>query len=142
MPTPLRGPSLILDGQDCAHLAIPLARYIAEQTRRDGAVPPRLREIAESVLVTAHAHRASVLAGADPGTGEFRNGACDAPYATSAAWLTVEEAAARLSVSAGYVRRLCRQRALTSVRAAGKGAWLVDEAAVLELLDARQTKVA
>jgi excisionase family DNA binding protein len=142
MAVPVRGPSLILDGADCAHLAVPLARYIAEQGRRDGGVPPRLRTLAESVLTTAHAYRTDVLAGSDHGTSGFRPDVVDASCAPSAAWLTVEQTAARLDLSPEYVRRLCRRQTLTSVRTTGRGTWLVDEAAVLELLDARRAKAA
>lgn len=142
MPVPVRGPSLVLDGPDCGYLAAVLARYIADQARRDGGVPPRLRSIAESVLATASAYRTDVLASSDPGTSRFRESETGASSAPSAAWLTVEQTAARLDLSPEYVRRLCRNQTLTSVRTAGGGAWLVDETAVLELLDARRAKAA
>ncbi len=141
MAVPVRGPGLFLSGADCLRLAGPLARYIAEQARRDGGVPPRLREIAEAVLATGQSYRAE-MTGPGVGTSGFRDDQGGASCATSATWLTVERTAELLGCSTEYVRRLCRQRALHSVRAAGGGAWLVDEAAVLERLGARSTKAA
>lgn len=138
----IRGPVVVLDGADCLHLASLLARGLAEQARRDGGVPPRLHAVAEKVLVVARAHRSDVLAGSDAGTDRFRNDVSGAPCASSVTWLTVEQTAELMACSTSYVRRLCRRRALTSVRAAGKGAWLVDEAAVLELLGERRTEAA
>lgn len=142
MAVAVRGNALVLDGHDCLHLAAPLARYIAEQGRRDGGVPPRLREIAENIMITARAYQAEAMAGSDAGTIEFRGGATSGLCATSATWLTVEQTAELLGCSAEYVRRLCRQRALYGVRAAGKGAWRVEEAGVLERLSERLTKAA
>lgn len=142
MAVAVAGNSLILDGGDCMHLAAPLARYLAEQARRDGGVPPRLRELAENIMITARAYRDEALNGSDTGTAGFRDGVTSGLCATSAAWLTVEATAELLSCSPEYVRRLCRQRALYSVRAADKGAWMVDETAVLERLGERLTKAA
>lgn len=135
MPEQITGASVVLDGLDCLHLAGPLAEYLRARTRRDGGVPPRLRSIAEIVQVTAAQYRAANPDGSDIGTDEFRNRANASLCATSAdTWLTVEQAAELLRLSPSYTRRLCRQRTLYSVRAAGRGAWVVSEASALELL--------
>ncbi|WP_328746401.1 helix-turn-helix domain-containing protein [Streptomyces sp. NBC_00285] len=138
----VNGPVVVLDGADCLHLAPLLARGLKEQGRRDGGVPPRLQAIAEMVLAGARTYRAAALAGSDAGTDQFRDGVPDAPCVSSALRLTAEEAAGLLRCSPGYVRRLCRQGTLAGVRTAGKGAWLVDEAAVLERVGERRTEAA
>ncbi|MFD9651735.1 helix-turn-helix domain-containing protein [Streptomyces mirabilis] len=138
----VKGPVVVLDGADCLRLAPLLARGLAEQGRRDGGVPPRLQEITEKVLVAARAHRAEVLAGSDTGTDQFRDDTSGTPCVSSAPRLTAEEAAELLRCSSGYVRRLCREGTLAGVRTAGRGAWLVDEAAVLERVGERRTEAA
>ncbi|MFJ5155761.1 helix-turn-helix domain-containing protein [Streptomyces sp. NPDC088353] len=143
MAVAVRGHALVLDGRDCLHLAGALSRYIAEQARRDGGVPPRLREIAENVVVTARAYQAEVLAGSDCGTEPFRDDAFSAPCAPSAtSWLTVEQTAHLLGCSHEYVRRLLRQRELHGSRAGGRGAWSVDAASVVERLGERRMEAA
>jgi excisionase family DNA binding protein len=142
VPEIVRGQSLILDGSDCLHLAGPLARYIAEQARRDGGVPPRLREIAENVHATARAYQAQTLAGSGVGTVQFRADVAGASFGPSATPLTVEHAAHMLGCSHEYVRRLLRQRELTGSRAGGRGAWRVDGTSVVERLGERRTEVA
>lgn len=142
MPLEVEGPLLILDGVDCMFVARALARDIAEQSRRNGGVPPRLQDLATRVLVTARKYEAATLAGSDPGTDQFRDEPAGGMYVASATWLTVEQTAQLLGCSLEYVRRLLRQRELTGSRAGGKGAWRVDGASVVERLGERLTEVA
>lgn len=138
MPMRLPAESLVLDPLDCLHLAGPLGAYLRDAARRDGGVPPRLALIAENVHVIAARYRSEVLAGTGIGTDRFRDEASGTPCVTSATWLTAEQAARMMRCSAGFVRRLCRERTLTGVKADGIGAWRVDEASVAEWLDVRR----
>ena len=142
MAVAVHGNALVLDGADCLYLVGPLARYIKEQARRDGGVPPRLRAIAENVAITARAYQEETMQGSDAGTDVFRDEVSGAPCAASVTWLTVEQTAHVLGCSTGLVRRLLRQRELIGSRAGGKGAWRVDGTSVVERLGERRTEAA
>lgn len=139
----VRGPAVVLTGTDLVYVADVLTAALRARAQRDGGVPQRLREITETVQVAARQLRSDLLSGSDCGTPEFRNGALDASCVPSAGrWLTVEATAELLGCSTGYVRRLCRERALYGVKAGLKGAWLVDEAAALERVGGRTSEAA
>lgn len=135
------GPTVLLDGVDCLLLAAPLARALEEQSRRNGAVPERLAQIAEDILAGAREQR--TLLGSVIRTSGFRDSAGHPRSLTSVAqWLTVDEVANALEVSTGFTRRLLRQRKLLGLRRGGRGAWLVDAASVAAYLNDRPLKEA
>ncbi|MER6351245.1 helix-turn-helix domain-containing protein [Streptomyces sp. NPDC001634] len=142
MPELIPGPSVILTGTDLIYVADVLAAALRARAQRDGGVPPRLREITAMVQAAALLYRADVLTSSEPGTTEFRDGAIEAVCGQSTTWLTVEATASLLGCSDSYVRRLCRERTLYSVKASSNGAWLVDEAAALERLGERTDEAA
>lgn len=131
MTSVLRGPALVLDGDECVRLD----RQLGEALRlaylgRHLAPPLALVELADAVHRAAEQFRAHVQVTPGSGTGGCRTASEDRQWARQAEGLPVAQAAALTGVSESFIRRRLRGGHLAGDRSGRNGSWLVDAAAL------------
>lgn len=121
----LSGPVVVLTGEDCAALNVPLGQLLSALGRRDNAVPRRLVEIREEVRRAAAEFTVNTLVSADSGTSRDTPGSRSRASVVSER-LSATEAARLTGVSREMVCRLASRGVLKGARSGWRGAWELD----------------